>query len=130
MPNRVWVDQVRELLARAKSPRSATFENLGALKTSIDGALAAAEAARQDGYLERPCSTPFPIRRRNLMSQIGLKAKHYGLSDEVQAFVYAAGYRVIQEMDNDQLDALNTWLAQWVDSMQTACDSPYAPPAR
>ncbi|WP_411832281.1 hypothetical protein [Pseudoxanthomonas mexicana] len=64
------------------------------------------------------------------MAQIGLKAKHYGLSDEVQAFIYAAGFRVIQELDNDQLDALNTWLAQWVDSMQTACDSPYAPPAR
>ncbi|HEY1129604.1 MAG TPA: hypothetical protein VGF12_09390 [Roseateles sp.] len=117
-------------MARAKTPRSASFENLGALKTSIDGALAAADAARQEACADRAHPTPFPIRRRSLTAQIGLKAKHYGLSDEVQAFVYAAGYRVIQELDNDQLDALNTWLAQWVDGMQAACDSPYTPPAR
>ena len=65
-----------------------------------------------------------------LLSQIAKNGRYYGLSDEIQAFVYAAGYQVLQELDNDQLAALHAWLVQWVENMQTGCDSAWAPPAR
>ena len=73
---------------------------------------------------------PYPVRRKHLLAQIGLKSRYYGLSEEIQAFVYATGALVIQEFDNDQLAALLDWLTQQADRADTACDSALAPPAR
>ncbi|UPG86993.1 hypothetical protein L2Y94_06460 [Luteibacter aegosomatis] len=44
------------------------------------------------------------------MAQIRLKLKHYAFNDEVQAFVHAVGFEVLEQLDNDQLCALNAWL--------------------
>lgn len=129
MTDQTWVDQVRRLLAAAKTKERAAFEDLDALKSSIDGALRLVVDQRKVANGE-PHAMPYPIRRRMLLAQIDRRARWYGLSDEVQAFVWAAGYRVIQELDNDQLDALAGWLSQWIDGMQAGCDSPFAPPAR
>lgn len=121
-----WIDQVRQLLARASDQRREAFANLDALKSSIDAALDAAKHARRQGAP----AMPYPVRRKHLLAQIGLKSRYYGLSEEIQAFVYAAGALVIQELDNDQLAALLDWLTQQADRADTACDSVLAPPAR
>lgn len=131
MTDRMWVDQVRELLARAKRQHSALFDDLDALKLSIDGALAAASTARRAAKSAPPAApAPYPIRRRQLLAGIALTNKHYGLVEETQAFVYAAGATVLQELDLEQLEALLGWLQRQVDRMEVACDSPYAAPAR
>ncbi len=117
-----WATQVRELLARAAKPVPTGWECLDAMKVSIDQAL-------QDVPKEAS-ARPYPIERKHLMAQIGLKMKHYGLQDEAQAFIYATGAAVLQELDNEQLAALNCWLAKWVEGMHYAVDSPFAPPGR
>lgn len=124
MQDQQWVERVRTLLARAKGPREAHWAEL---KTSIDTALGHAAHVRR---LDERSQTPYPVRRRNFLAQIGLQAKHYGLADEVQAFIYATGATVIQELDIDQLAALHGWLSYWIEAMQTGCDSVMAPPAR
>lgn len=126
----MWVDQVRRLLDRAKTQQNSPFTDLNALKNSIDGALALVPAARGERQLGTSSAPPYPIQRRNLLAQIARYGRFYGLSDEIQAFVYAAGAQVIQELDNDQLAALHGWLVQWVDNMQAGCDSAWSPPAR
>jgi len=130
MTERMWVDQVRQLLVRAKTEQSVAFSNLQALKGSIDGALSAAQALKGERQRGAPLPPPYPIQRRNLLAQIAQKGRYYGLSDEIQAFVYAANAQVIQELDNDQLGALHAWLTQWVENMHSGCDSAFAPPAR
>ena len=50
-----WIDQVRQLLARASDQRREAFANLDALKSSIDAALDAAKHARRQDA--RPCRT-------------------------------------------------------------------------
>lgn len=125
-----WIDQVRQLLAKASDHRRDAFHNLDALKSSIDAALDAARAAPKVAVAAGSGGVPYPIRRRHLLAQIGLKSRYYGLADEVQAFVYAAGAAVLQELHNDQLEALHGWLLRWIDCMDTACDSELSPPAR
>lgn len=121
-----WIDQVRQLLARANDQQREVFLDLDALKSSIDAALQAAKQARRDG----PHRMPYPIRRKHLLTQISLKSRYYGLSEEIQAFVYAAGFHVLQELDNDQLSALLDWLIMQAERADMACDSDMAPPAR
>ncbi len=128
--DRLWVDRVRGLLERAKTPQGNAFVDLEALKGSIDAALQGAVAARGIAPASSAMPVPYPIRRKQLISQIGLKSRHFGLSDEIQAFVYAAGCETLHGLANEQLAALDSWLAGVVDSMQTGCDSAFAPPAR
>ncbi|MCX7563448.1 hypothetical protein OS176_07835 [Xanthomonadaceae bacterium XH05] len=120
------MNQVRQLLARASDQQREAFINLDALKTSIDAALQAAKQARRDG----PHRMPYPIRRKHLLTQVSLKSRYYGLCEEIQAFVYAAGFHVLQELDNDQLAALLDWLTLQAERADAGCDSDLAPPAR
>lgn len=128
--DRLWVDQVRGLLERAKAPEGSAFVDLEALKFSIDVALRGATAARSAAQASAATAVPYPIRRKQLITQINLKSRHFGFSDEIQAFVYAAGCETLHGLANEQLAALDSWLAGMVDSMQTGCDSAFAPPAR
>lgn len=121
-----WIDQVRQLLAKASDQRREAFASLDELKSSIDAALEAAKHARRPEL----AAVPYPVRRKHLLAQIGLKSRYYGLSEEIQAFVYAAGCVVIQELDNEQLTALLDWLTQQAERAEAACDSALAPPAR
>jgi hypothetical protein len=128
MADQKWVDQVRELLARAVRRHSDIEQD--ALEASIGKALASVGDMRREAMKSDIPQIPYPIRRRTLLGQIHMLARHYGLTDEVDAFVAVAGHHVIQSLDNDELEALQGWLARWVDDMQSACDSAYAPPAR
>jgi|GEM_PF-5518302 len=112
MKNQLWVDQVRALLARAKRHNRAAFADLEALKHSIDGALQGAQGG-----------PPSAHRRRHLLAQVRLRMKHYAVTEEVQAFVLAAGHDVLESLDADQLAALNAWLARLVEGYGT--DEPF-----
>jgi len=122
---RQWVDQVKELLAGAEKQRGAAFSSLDALKGSIDGALRAVEQGSQGKARADTTSIPPPTRRRHLLAQINLKGRRYGLCDEIQAFVYAAGHEVAQELGTDKLEALNTWLDRWAEAGDMSCTTPY-----
>jgi hypothetical protein len=79
------------------------------LKSSLDEALQQAQD-NKEAVAAGKSRQPYPIRRKHLLAQIRLKLKHYAFSDEVQAFVHAAGFEVLEQLDNDQLCALNAWL--------------------
>ncbi len=71
-----------------------------------------------------------PLRRRAMTKQIGLAAARYGLQLDVDAYLAAAGVASLAGLDTTQLERLAEWAAQEMDRQATACDSPYAPPAR
>ena len=117
-----WINQIRALLARASDQHSEALAGLDALKSSIDAALLAATQPAP--------GAPNPVARKHLIAQIRLKSRYYGLSEEVQAFVYAAGHQVLQELDTDQLGAVLAWVNRQIDRAEAACDPEPAPPAR
>lgn len=125
MDKREKVTRLRQLIvdaARRGCAESRTEE--------MQRALHDARQARWEPHTADGPKAPYPIRRRMLLSQIGLKMKHYDLRDEVDAFVYESGHETLHGLDIEELDALNTWMARCVDDQQAACDSRYAPPAR
>lgn len=122
------MDRIRELLGRAKQQQGEAFSCLDTLKASIDQALQAAEQTCKDTIVIEGHPVPYPIRRRHLLTQIGLKSKRYGLTNEVQAFVYAAGYELPQELSSEQLEKLHGWLVQWSEAGEMACDTAYELP--
>jgi len=73
---------------------------------------------------------PYPIRRKALLARIAVKMKHYGMHEEVMAFVHSAGFVSLYALSPDQLDELLCYLRQCIDDMEACCDSRYAPPAR
>lgn len=129
--DRTWVDQVRQLLGKARAQHSKAFDDLQGLRASIDSALHAVEAGRGVAAPSNAAHVaPYPIRRAAAMAQARLKIKHYGMHDEAQAFILAAGVSSLNGLNADQALALDAWLAGLIDQQQHACDWSDAPPAR
>lgn len=129
--DQMWVQQVRRLLAKAKVQHSRAFDDLDGLRASIDGALKAADAARAEAMASTTINlAPYPMRRKAAMARVALKNKHYGLLEETEAFFLAAGVSTLHGLDADQLEALDHWLAGFIEHMDTACDWVGTPPAR
>ena len=71
-----------------------------------------------------------PLRRRAMIKQVQLAARHYDLHGEVEAFLAAAGVASLAGLEFQHLEVLTAWIESHMDRMATACDSPDAPPAR
>lgn len=123
---KTWTQQVRGLLERAKTPSQPTFADLSALRTSIDQALNAPRL-HPDEHQRRQA---IPVHRKALLTAIALKNKHYGLNEETQAFIYATGAEILQQLTLQQLESLDYWLAGMIDAIQHGCDWADTPPAR
>jgi hypothetical protein len=70
------------------------------------------------------------IRRRHLIQEAKLLASRYALQEHLDALIYAAGAEAITGLDLEQLEQLVTTLERMGAALDTACDSPLAPPAR
>lgn len=79
---------------------------------------------------------PFPpgplgtIRRKYLINQARRIAWRFNLQEELDGFVYAAGFEAITGLEAVELEALVEWLQHLGDRVETACDRWDAPPAR
>lgn len=71
-----------------------------------------------------------PLRRRSMIKQVQLAARHYDLQGEVEAFVAAAGVASLAGLEIQHLEVLTAWIESHMDRLATACDSPDTPPAR
>lgn len=80
--------------------------------------------------LQANCIVAGPLRRRVLAKQVKLATRDYGLQDDVDAYLAAADCASLAGLTLPQLLVLALWLEKVMDRMATACDSPYAPPAR
>lgn len=70
-----------------------------------------------------------PLRRRSMIKQVQLAARHYDLGDDVDAFMAAAGVSSLAGLEMHHLELLAGWLEGTMDRIATGCDSPDAPPA-
>jgi hypothetical protein len=73
---------------------------------------------------------PSTVRRRAMVRNIDLAAKHYGLRQEIDAFLATADCASVAGLDDQHLQALSTWLSGVMDRLATAADHPDAPAAR
>ena len=80
------------------------------------------------GQFEDPMCTA--IRRRSMVVQIDLAARHYGLRRDIDAYVAAAGQFSLTGLTTPQLDSLATFVSDAMDRLSHACDHPDDPPAR
>lgn len=104
----LWVEQVRELLVSAEQYRTVGFRHARPIKAGIDNAWRCAEPGAEE------LAEIDTLRRRQLLALIGLKRKRFELSDEIRLFVLYTGHEVLQALDNEQLQALNCWIDQWL----------------
>lgn len=102
--NEAKVSSVRRLLQEARVPDHS-------------------ELARRRG----PLGT---VRRKFLIQQARLLASRYSLQAHLDAFVYGADREALTGLDLDQLEQLVGKLARMGASLDAACDSATAPPAR
>jgi hypothetical protein len=65
------------------------------------------------------------MRRRAIIKQIALATSCYGLREDVDAFLAAAGVASLAGLDDARLDTLASWLAGAMDRISTCCDSPH-----
>lgn len=70
------------------------------------------------------------LRRRAMVMQIRMAARNYGLQDDIDTYIAAAGVDALADLSTKQLDWLCSWLSDAMDRMTYACDHPDAPPAR
>lgn len=70
------------------------------------------------------------VRRRFLIQQGKLLASRYSLADHLDALVYEAGATALTGLPLEQLERVVATLERMGTMLDTACDSPLAPPAR
>jgi len=70
------------------------------------------------------------VRRRAMVKQIDLAAKHYDLRQEVDAYLAQCDCASVAGLDDSKLKALSHWMDGVMGRLATACDHPDSPPAR
>jgi hypothetical protein len=69
-------------------------------------------------------------RRKHLILNARQIAERFGLQDELQGWVYAAGKEEITGLDVIEVAALVNWLERAAERIETICDRADTPPAR
>lgn len=87
------------------------------------------------GCIEDPSTIRFNgaagnVRRRAMVKQIDLAAKHYNLRQEVDAFLAKRDCASVAGLADAELKALSSWVSGVMDCLATCCDHPEEPPAR
>jgi hypothetical protein len=70
------------------------------------------------------------VRRRCMVKNIDLAAKHYDLREEVNAYLAKCDVSSVGGLKDDDLNALSGWMTSTMDRLSWACDHPDVPPAR
>jgi hypothetical protein len=70
------------------------------------------------------------IRRRSMVKNIDLAAKHYDLRQEVDAYLAECDCASVNGLEESKLKALSNWLSGVMDRLSCVCDHPDVPPAR
>lgn len=97
--------------------------------TQVRHLLAEARPFDQE-HIRRMCGPLGTIRRRYLIQQAKLLAARYSLQEHLDAQVYAGGAEALTGLALEQLERLVGVLERMGSALDTACDSPLAPPAR
>jgi|SRR5581483_31019 len=85
--------------------------------------------------LDEPAAIRFsdsaaPLRRRAIVKNIDLAAKHYDLRQEVDAFLAERDCASVAGLNDRELRALSRWLDGVMERLSTCCDHPDFPSAR
>jgi hypothetical protein len=86
------------------------------------------------GCIEDPSAIRFNgatgnARRRSMVKQIDLAAKHYNLREEIDAFLAQNDVANVAALEDGKLRALSSWLGGVMDRLATCSDHPDEPPA-
>jgi hypothetical protein len=87
------------------------------------------------GCIEDPSTIRFNgaagnARRRTMVKQIDLAAKHYNLREEIDAYLSQCDVASVAGLEDAKLRALSSWLGSVMDRLATCSDHPEGPPAR
>lgn len=69
-------------------------------------------------------------RRRSMVKNIDLAAKHYNLREEIDAYLAQCDCASVAGLEDAKLRALSSWLNGVMDRLATCCDHPESSPAR
>lgn len=69
------------------------------------------------------------LQRRAMVKLVQLAGARYGLQDDIDVYLAAAGCATPAGLDTAQLRTLATWVGQAMDRLATAADCPDTPPA-
>lgn len=69
------------------------------------------------------------LQRRAMVKLVQLAGARYGLQDDIDVYLAAAGCASPAGLDTAQLRALAGWVGQAMDRLATAADCPDTPPA-
>lgn len=69
------------------------------------------------------------VQRRALVKHVQLAGTRYGLQEDIDVYLAAAGCATPAGLDIAQLHALASWVGQAMDRLATAADCPDTPPA-
>ena len=97
----------------------------------LDRARQEAAERRREGSAGNSGSGPIgTVRRRYLIHQARRLAERFGLQEDLQGWIYAAGCEAITGLDVVDLEALVTWIRDMGERIDCACDRADMPPAR
>jgi hypothetical protein len=82
------------------------------------------------GFLSMPGGIRGPLKRRAMIKQVQLAAKHYDMQLEIEAYLAEADCASLAGLSDRQLHTLANWTASVIECLAVVADYAGAPVAR